>query len=173
LIDAVIARGTGRLEVVADLARPLPSRVICRILGLAESYADRIHAWMDEIDLVSSTTSTLPSQPDMAEFPSAADRRAARPAGLRAARRAHFRAGCRVSGGRPLSDRDLIGYCAMLLSARVDTTATSISNALVFLTDCGHWTHLRVDPSLIPDAIEETLRWYPASPGVRRYVLAE
>jgi cytochrome P450 len=75
--------------------------------------------------------------------------------------------------GRPMTDWDLIGYFAMLLAAGVDTTSTSIGNALLFLTEFGHWERLRADPSLIPNAVEETLRWYPGFPGVRRYVLAD
>jgi cytochrome P450 len=75
--------------------------------------------------------------------------------------------------GRPMTDRDLVGYVAMMLSAGVDTTSAGIGNALLFLTEYGHWAELAADPALIPNAVEETLRWYPSFPGVRRLTIAD
>ena len=174
LLDEVIAAGAGRVEAVTTLARPLPSRVICRVLGLDTSHAERMHAWLDEIFEVSSTTHTMPAQPDMAEFfqQLMAVRRARPQSGLVDELLA-VQAGGYTVDGRPLSDWDLVGYCAMLLGAGVDTTSVSLGNAMLFLTEYGRWEELRADPSLVSAAIEETMRWYPAFPGVRRYVLAD
>jgi cytochrome P450 len=173
-IDEVIAAGTGRVEAVTALARPLPSRVICYVLGLDLTYAARVHAWMDEQYQVSSTTHTMPPQQDMREFfgDLLVERRANPQTGLLDELLAAQGAGYTVDG-QPLSDQDLIGYCAMLLSAGVDTTSASLSNAFLFLTDYGHWDTLREDPSLIPGAVEESMRWYPAFPGIRRRVISD
>jgi cytochrome P450 len=174
LLDQVVAAGTGTVEIVTALARPLPSRVICRVLGLDLSYAERVTAWMDEAYQVSSSTNTMPEQRDQAEFfqQLIAARRAAPQEGLVDDLIAVQATGYPV-GGRPMTEWDLVGYFAMLLSAGVDTTSTGIGNALLFLTEYGHWAQLRADPSLIPDAVEETLRWYPSFPGVRRLVVAD
>ncbi|MEU8891121.1 cytochrome P450 [Streptomyces sp. NPDC048442] len=176
LIDRILSAGTGETEIVEDLVRPLPARVICRLLGLDVSYAKWVHEWMDEIYTcsVSSHTHSLPPQPDMVDFFTGlvAERRRTPGEGLLDDLIAAQAAGHRVNGC-PMSDRDLVGHLAMMLSAGVDTTSSSMGNALLFLTGFGHWDALRADPSLIPNAVEETLRWYPAFPGVRRYVVAE
>jgi len=174
LLDDVTATGTGRVEIVTALARALPSRVICRILGLDLSYTKVIDDWVEEVYQVASTTHTLPPSRAMADFFAEllVRRRAEPQSGLVDELIAAQAAGYAVDG-RPLSDWDLIGYFAMLLGAGIDTTAASVGNALLFLTEYGHWEELRADPGLIPGAIEETLRWYPAFPGVRRLVLTD
>jgi cytochrome P450 len=174
LLDEVVASGAGEVEAVRMLARPLPSQVICRVLGLDLDYAERVHAWMDEVYRVASSTNTFPAQSDQVRCfeDLMAERRKAPQDGLVDELLAAQAAGYQVDG-RPMSDWDLVGYFAMLLSAGVDTTSGGIGNALLFLTEYGHWEELRIDPSLIPNAIEETLRWYPAFPGVRRLVVAD
>ncbi|MGK5629824.1 cytochrome P450, partial [Streptomyces sp. URMC 123] len=176
LLDRITAAGTGEVEIVSALARPLPAQVICRLLGLDVSYAERVHAWMDEIYAYSSATQThsLPPQPDMVDFFTEliGRRRGAERRGLVDDLIAAQEAGHRVAGC-PMSDLDLVGYLAMMLSAGVDTTSGSVGNALLFLSEGGHWEELRADPSLIPHAVEEVLRWYPPFPGVRRYVVAD
>ncbi|MGE7437920.1 cytochrome P450 [Kitasatospora sp. NPDC001175] len=49
LVDELLAGRTDGLEVMADLAVPLSSRVICRILGLPEEVAPRLHDWAPDI----------------------------------------------------------------------------------------------------------------------------
>ncbi|WP_039937299.1 cytochrome P450 [Streptomyces himastatinicus] len=174
LLDDVVAVGTGRIEVVGALAEALPSRVICRVLGLELSYADRMRTWVEEMSRAASATSELPPQPDLVRFfQELIEARRARPgSGLVDDLIAAQRSGCPVAG-RPMTEHDLVGYFAMMLSAGVDTTATSIGNAFLFLTEYGCWERLGEQPELVPHAIEETLRWYPAFPGVRRHVLAD
>ncbi len=123
---------------------------------------------------MSSTTHTLPSQPDQRAFfeELIARRRASPQEGLVDELIAAQAAGHLVDAA-PMSDLDLVGSFAMMLAAGVDTTAASVGNALLFLTEYGHWDALRADPSLIPNAVEETLRWCPAFAGVRRYVIAD
>ena len=43
------AAGRGRLDVVADLAYPLPVTVIARLFGVPESEYDTFHAWSDAL----------------------------------------------------------------------------------------------------------------------------
>ena len=174
LLDQVVAAGAGTVEIVTALARPLPSRVICRLLGLDLSYAERMSAWLDEVYEVTSTLHRMPEQRDLAEFlQQLVDaRRAAPQGGLVDDLIAVQAAGYQVDG-KPMTDWDLVGYVAMLLGAGVDTTSAGLGNALLFLTEYGRWEELRADPSLIPNAVEETMRWYPPFPGVRRLVIAD
>ncbi|RDI19753.1 cytochrome P450 [Lentzea flaviverrucosa] len=164
----------GGFDVVPRIAKPLPTRVICHLLGLDLSAEERMTEWLEQWYQDSVTTNTVPRQAEMAEFFAAElDRQRAEPGdGLIAELLAVQATGYQV-GGRPMSDWDLIGYCAMLLGAGVDTTAATIPNAVLFLTEFGCWEELRADPSLIPGAVEETMRWYPVFPAPRRLVLRD
>ncbi|SDG18599.1 Cytochrome P450 [Lentzea fradiae] len=171
LVDGLDPAG---FDVVPVIARPLPARVICHLLGLDLSAEAMMTEWLEEWYRASVTTSTVPPQEAMARFfADEIERQRAEPAGgLIAELIAAQRSGHLVDG-RPLSDLDLVGYCAMLLGAGVDTTYASIPNALLFLTEFGCWDELRADPSLIPGAVEETMRWYPVFPGPRRLVVRD
>jgi cytochrome P450 len=163
-----------RFDAVSELARPLPSQVVCRVLGLDISYAQRVHDWLDETYEVSLATNQLPQQKDQHDFfQELIDRRRVEPQDGLLDELITAQNNGYVVDGRPMTDGDLIGYCTMLLSAGVDTTSVSVGNALLFLTELGHWDELREDPSLIPGAVEETMRWYPAFPGVRRLVVKD
>ncbi|MFF4452706.1 cytochrome P450 [Streptomyces goshikiensis] len=49
LVDELLAGRTDGLEVMAELAVPLSSRVICRLLGLSGEVAPRLHDWSPDI----------------------------------------------------------------------------------------------------------------------------
>jgi len=49
LVDAVIARGDGRLDIVRDLAYPLPVTIIAEIIGVPSERFARFKQWSNEI----------------------------------------------------------------------------------------------------------------------------
>jgi cytochrome P450 len=62
--------------------------------------------------------------------------------------------------GAPLSELQLIGYCELLVEAGNETTRNAISGGLLaFSEHRDAWKRLRDDPELLPDAVEEILRW--------------
>jgi cytochrome P450 len=63
-------------------------------------------------------------------------------------------------GGRPMNDVEFGSFFVQLVTAANDTTKTMLSSGLLALL--GHpdqLAELRADPSLIPGAVEEILRW--------------
>jgi cytochrome P450 len=174
LLDRVVTAGNGRVEVVGALAKPMPGQVVCRVLGLDVSHADQMMRWLDEIAEVSVSTNTYPPRPDMVEFfqDLIDDRRKHPQVGLVDDLIAAQAAGYQVDG-RTLRDWDLVGYFSMMLAAGSETTTAGVGNAVLLLTEYGHWDELGADPSLIPGAVEETLRWSPPFSGPRRLVLAD
>ncbi len=65
--------------------------------------------------------------------------------------------------GLPLTHDQLLAYCELFVEAGNETTRNAISGGL--LAFCEHpeeWEQLQADPELVPDAVEEILRW--ASP---------
>jgi cytochrome P450 len=60
----------------------------------------------------------------------------------------------------PLTEAQLVGYCELLVEAGNETTRNAISGGLVaFCENPGEWEKLRAQPELLPDAVEEILRW--------------
>ena len=72
---------------------------------------------------------------------------------------------------RPLSRTEVLAYTAMIAGAGNETTARLIGFMGQLLSDHpDQRRELVADPSLIPGAIEETLRYEPPSPVQARYV---
>jgi cholest-4-en-3-one 26-monooxygenase len=62
--------------------------------------------------------------------------------------------------GAPLTSRQLLEYCEVLVEAGNETTRNAISGAaLVFSEQPGKWEQLRACPELLPETVEEVLRW--------------
>lgn len=62
--------------------------------------------------------------------------------------------------GAPLADRDVFGYFLILATAGHDTTSYSLAGGLLaLLQNPDQFAKLRADPSLLPSAVEEMLRW--------------
>ncbi len=62
--------------------------------------------------------------------------------------------------GVPLGAEQLLEYCEVLVEAGNETTRNAISGGvLAFCEHPGTWEQLRAHPELMPDAVEEILRW--------------
>jgi len=152
LLDQVA--GSGRMDVVQDLAYPLPVIVIAELLGVPADERDQFKTWSDAI---TSTTGEGPrAQQAMASyFAKLIEERRRRPrqdlvSALMAAQ----------IEGEHLSVPELLGFCVLLLVAGNETTTNLIANAvLCFDESPGVFDELRQDPQLLPAAIEEVLRF--------------
>jgi len=62
--------------------------------------------------------------------------------------------------GEPLTEVQLLSYCELIVEAGNETTRNAISGGLLaFSEHRGEWQRLRDQPELLPDAVEEILRW--------------
>jgi cytochrome P450 len=71
--------------------------------------------------------------------------------------------------GHRLTDEDILDICFLFLIAGLDTVTATLTCSVAYLAE--HPDHRRTlvdDPSLIPAAIEELLRWETPVPGVAR-----
>jgi cytochrome P450 len=162
LVDDMIARG--RTEVVADLAKPLPTRLIAMMLGIPQQDYPRFLAWSDAIVAGSFTTLTRQGIALTARSGSAtaAMRRNLDP--LIKKRRSHpgddlISMMTGSDGEDVLTDDEIFWSAAMLIGAGSETTTNLLSG--LFLTLAQHpelYTQLRENHDLIPAAIEEQLR---------------
>lgn len=166
LLDAARDRG-GDMEVVDDLAYPLPVAVICALMGVpAEDHA--VFAGWSKV-LASSLDPTF-GETDL----TVAERALAAGDEFRAYFRSLFAARRTnpgddlVSGllrveeaGQTLTEDELLSTCILLLVAGHETTVSLIGNAVQALLTQDQWRLLVDDPALAGPAAEETLRWDP------------
>ncbi len=78
------------------------------------------------------------------------------------------------SEGAEITDHEIASVCYSLLFAGHETTTTLIANSLrVLLSHPEAWQALAEDPSLIPGAIDEILRYSPSIVAWRRKALVD
>jgi cytochrome P450 len=161
LLDRVQERK--QMDVVADLAYPLPVNVICALLGVPLEDHTRFHAWSDAIARSLDLTDVTEVYDRAAEAAAALTDYLD---GLLAERRAHPQsdlfsalAAAEEQGDR-LTREELFATCALLLIAGHETTVNLIGNGtLALLRHPDEWRRLREHPELIQSAVEELLRY--------------
>lgn len=150
----------GRMDVITDLAVPLPVTVIAELLGIPLADQDRFKLWSDALVQGARAAATTALGTDWYQDMVAyfqriiAQRRAAPQDDLISALLA-----AQVDG-EYLSPRELIGFCILLLIAGNETTTNLIGNALwTFDEHPEVMDKLHAEPALLPGAIEEVLRY--------------
>lgn len=161
LLDRV--QPQGEMDLIADLAYPLPVTVIATMLGIPTADRDRFHAWSDalarSLDLTEEAAVYNRASVAAAEFTEylrglVASRRAQPSKDLVSALVAVEEA------GEQLTEAELFGTCALLLVAGHETTINLIGNgALALLRNPEQLRLLQQQPNLARTAIEELLRF--------------
>ena len=160
ILDA--AAEAREVEFVHAVAGPLPAQVIADIMGLPEEDIDRIQLWAElqtgnqDEELVSSYEGNAGA--DMAMYAIAfAGRRRSEP------RRDDITSlllETTYDDGRPMSDVDFGSFFVQLVTAGNDTTKTSIASGVhELIRHPDQQQLLREDPTRIPAAVEEILRF--------------
>jgi hypothetical protein len=162
LIDRVADRG--EVDLMAALARPLPVIVICELLGVPEEDWPR---FLDESCLPRHMLEPRPlSGREIDELDAAITRLGDYLGGLCEARRAAPRddlISALVQAGEQgdrLSSEELIANLIMLFFAGHETTVNLIGNGLLALHQHpAELAKVRADRGLVPNAVEEMLRY--------------
>ncbi|GAB3898913.1 cytochrome P450 [Kibdelosporangium lantanae] len=158
LLDRVAAQGG--MEVVQDLAYPLPANIIADMFGMPTSDRWRLRTWSREIAAVfhnATAERLLVSQDGVLEMQDylrtiVADRRATPRDDLISMFAAAEREGV-------VTEDEIVANCVLLLFAGHETTANLIAHGLnLLMTNPDQLALLRSQPTLTPSAIEEMLR---------------
>ncbi len=170
LLDDVLAKavsGTGQFtefDFMRDFARPLPALVIAGMLGIAAKDRKEFVAWSDDIAaFIGSPTPTLEiarraqvSLIAMNEYfrQLLPQRRAVLGDDLMSQLiRAEV-------GGGITTTKELLAQCCTLLFAGHETTRNLLGNGmLALLQHLQQWQALQAEPSLLPSALKELLRF--------------
>jgi cytochrome P450 len=155
LLDEIGPRG--RADLVAEVTRRYPMRVIAGIIGVPLSDLDQFMRWAEAVNLG-------PTAPEAGRAASRAMREYLRP--IVEDRRTRPREDlisdlvqAEIEGER-LDDAHIYGFLMLLLPAGAETTFRVMGNCLyALLTRPRDLERVRSDRALLPEAIEETLRW--------------
>ncbi|MFF1251564.1 cytochrome P450 [Pseudarthrobacter sp. NPDC058329] len=172
LLEGIAPRGSA--DLIKELAYPLPVIVIAELMGIPAQDRDRFKQWSDAI--VSQTRTGSASEDhyaanvEMTEyFLALIDHRRSRPgqdliSTLLAAE----------IDGQKLTVPELLGFCALLLVAGNETTTNLIGNAVLCLAEYpGTMDRLLREPALLPQAIEEVLRFRSPVQSMYRVTVAD
>ena len=164
LVDGMLAGVRDELDVIGRLAAPLPLRVIGDMLGVSTEDAPQLRQWShDMAALIGGALRTpnklsraMASLRDVAAYfrPLIAERRAAHRddvLGLLVAAEER---------GDVLDEHELLATCLLVLGAGHETTTNLIGNGmLALLRHPRELARLAAEPALLPNAIEELLRY--------------
>ncbi|HEY1690572.1 MAG TPA: cytochrome P450 [Polyangiaceae bacterium] len=171
LIDAV--EPTGHFDVIRDLAEPLPCIVTAEMLGVPAEHHQKLKLWsQDFAEMLGNFQHNPERAPRIAESVAAmtayfreamdAQRASPRPGLLGALMDAE------VDGDR-LSNDEIIANVIVTMVGGQETTTNLIGNGLLaLLRHPDQLEKLRADPSLVPSAVEELLRFEAPSQQTAR-----
>ena len=159
--------GSGRFDFVNDLGEQMPMRVIGMLLGIPEEHQRRV-ADHGEATLMNEQVDLLATGEVFAEF---IDYRAEHPSDdiMTDLLTAEFTD--ETGTVRRLRRDELLMYLTVVATAGAETTTRLIGWAGKTLADYpDQRRELAENPGLIPQAVEEILRWEPPALQIARYV---
>ncbi|MCL2584119.1 MAG: cytochrome P450 [Streptosporangiales bacterium] len=157
LIDGMLA-GPRPADLAGSFSRVLPSRVMCLLLGVPAEDTAQFRGWSDQFFGAWSRPQEEVLQAFAALGAYMADliaRKRTEPADDLIS----VLVDARDTGGK-LSETELVNFCIALLAAGYETTANMISLSFALLCqNPAELARLRADHGLIPQAVEELLRY--------------
>jgi cytochrome P450 len=164
LLDGVVRAGGG--DFVRDVSMPLPMELIFTLLGIPDGDRRELRRWMDVSLERDDHTPVIPERAMIAmaqlmqywiEFMAA----------VRAAPKddvigALLHAEVEDDDGRPtrLTDGEIIGFLNLIGAAGNETVTKLLANAVVlFARHPEEYRKVRESPAIVPDAVEEVLRF--------------
>jgi len=162
LIDAAIAAGD-EMEVVDALSGRLPARLTAQLLGFPDELWPEIKSWserlmrtdMRERDGKIFREFNAANMEFVEELQHVAADRHANPQDDLISTWVHS-----TIDGEPLGLEAIVHEVGLFISGGAETTRTAISHGLrAFVDHPDQWDALGADPTLVPDAVEEVLRW--------------
>lgn len=174
LLDAVI--DDGRCDAIPALCDPFPVPVICALVGIAPDRVEDMSRWASSIlmslrlDAGAHIDQIEQAQIEMDEYVDGLiEQRRARPGDDLLSRLIAVE-----EEGDRLSRDELLSVVSMMLVAGTDTTRNQLSNIIhTFAEHPDQWALLRSRPDLVASAVEEAIRWEPATEGIPRFAIED
>jgi cytochrome P450 len=173
LIDDICSRGTGRMDLLADFAEPLPAIVTAEMLGVpvedhaqlkewSVTFAQMLGNFQHNPDRLGDVHRAVEGLTTYFHNAIREQRKKPRPGVLRALMTSE------VDGDR-LSDDEVVANCIVTMVGGLETTTNLIGNGMLsLLRHPDQMARLRGDPGLMPAAVEELLRYESPSQQTAR-----
>ena len=171
MLEEIAARGGG--DYMADFAYPLPATVIAEMLGVPTADQVEFRGWSEDIKGVVFGAPNTEHRSSRAHSGFLAMEKYFRElVALYRSRPAENLISAMIAaeeGGDYLDEREILGTSVLLLFGGHETTSNLLSNGLLALDAFPDQRHkLEADPHLIPQAVEEFLRWEGPTMGMLR-----
>ncbi len=161
LLDQV--RNKGTMDIIADLAEPLPVIVIARMLGIPNEAQDQLHQWskvfirildslvsLEEYEVLNKVIEDFQEYLRHLIAEREKDPQEDLISALIAAR----------NQGERLSQEELLATCILLFMTGEETTVNTIGNGMLALLSYPEQMEtLKREPTIIQNAVEEILRY--------------
>lgn len=175
-LDAVAE--AGEMDLIRDLAYPLPATVIMTMLGVPRSDIESIKEWSDELAVFLGNARATPNKSERAQegarqlaahFRAIIARRRREPADDMITALIHAR-----DEDDKLSEDEIVATCILLLFAGHETTTNLIGNGTYHLMrNPDEWRRMGEGPAVVKTGVEELLRYDGPVGAVPRVVASE
>lgn len=154
---------TSQFEVVDTIAARLPAILTCRLLGWSDSHWRDVRSWSERLMRIDTLgakpeqmSDTIRAVFEMGALTAATvEARRTCPAGDLISRWANG-----VIDGEPMSLDDINSELGLVVPGGAETTRTTLARALILFSERPDlWDWLAAEPTRIPHAVEELLRW--------------
>ena len=167
LLEALRDNGGG--DFVEEFSAILPMNVIMELLGVPQPDRDQLRHWMDATLERNEEPPYVPDTAVQAMISTTSywrellrEKRSSPDSGLMSRL-------CEAEietedGPARLTDEEVIGFCSLIGSAGTETLTKLLANAAVLLQrNPSEWNKILDDPTALPGAVEETLRYWAPS----------
>jgi cholest-4-en-3-one 26-monooxygenase len=156
-------RSSIHTEVVHDIAAQLPARLTCRLIGFPEEWWDRLKTWSEKLmrtDMRDRDGGIFlefmgANMELLAVVEKIVEQKRNNPADdlLSVWANTQLR-------GEPIPLRQIFHETGLFVAGGAETTRTAIAHGIrAFVDNPDQWEAMAADPTLVPGAVEEVLRW--------------
>jgi len=169
-----------QFDVVADFSAPFPIEIISRMLGVPEGERQQIRHWLDvslhrEPGQMDPTPEGMTALMDtIVYFLDLTEQKRQHPGDDMLTRMTQVTVDRGDGTETGLSNNEIAGFAGLLGGAGAETVTKLVGNAVVlFDRHPDQWRAVVDDPSRIPQAVEEILRYLPPSQYQGRFSVEE
>ncbi|MHC1563657.1 cytochrome P450 [Actinomycetospora sp. C-140] len=156
VIDGVVERG--HADLAGDIAVPIPLRVLAGLLGIPDDDVDQLYDWTHQIERAQQSDEPAGATAVFGEMVGYLHQQIERQMAAGGDTLVTRLSRAEVDG-QHLAPEEILTFFGLLVFAGNDTTRNTIATGTLALLAHDQWSTLRDRPEIVPQAVEEILRW--------------